>query len=186
MLQKNDNYGVLRKGIKPQKVVSVPISLFQSRKGRYFVGQTELLCVGEGASAWAALVNPDNSGVNLYANVVTISNFSDEYLTSEVWLNTDLSEGSSVSNKISPTNTALKYLPKNRVDIRFIDSSTIVPKEGINVYQRIVAPNTTLVIEEDGKFIEGPGGNYGVIIRSSSTNISKIIVACGWWEKLRG
>ena len=46
-------------------------------------------------------------------------------------------------------------------------------------------PNTTLVGEEDGKFIESPGGNYVVVIKSSSAKPHKVIVAFGWWEKPR-
>jgi len=183
MLQKNSNYIVNIKKIKPQTVVSIPVSLFKSMQGKYFVGQTKTLWVGNESIAWAGLVNPRNSGVNLYANVFTISNFSDDYLTAEIWLNTSLPEKSSVSHKISPTNTALKPLPKNKVDIRFLESTTIVPKNGVNVYERIVPPNTTLVGEEDGKFIESPGGSYVVVIKSSSLKRDKVIVAFGWWEK---
>ena len=183
MLQKNSSYIVGRKNIKPQEVVSIPISLFKSMEGKYFVGQTETLWVGNGLNALAGLVNPYNSGVNLYVNVFTISNFSDDYLTAEIWLNTSLPEKGSLSHKISPTNTALKPLPKNKVNIRFVESTTLVPQNGVNVYERIVPPNTTLVSEEDGKFIESPGGNYVVVIKSSSAKPHKVIVAFGWWEK---
>lgn len=182
MLQKNNPYMTGRKNIKPQQAVNVPVSLYKSMQGKYFVGQTETLCVGNGSSAWAGLVNPCNSNVNLYANVFTISNFSDDYLTAEIWLNTSFPERGSVSNKISPTNTALKPLPKNKVNIRFVESTTTVPKNGVNVYERIVPPMTTLVGEEDGKFIEPPGGNYVLVIKSSSSKLDKVIVAFGWWE----
>jgi hypothetical protein len=185
MLQKNSNYVVARKNIKPQEVVSIPVSLFKSMQGRYFVGQTETLLVGRGLNAWAGLVNPCNSGVNLYVNVFTISNFSDDYLTAEIWLNTNSPEKWSVSHKISPTDTALKVLPKNKVNIRFVQSTSETPQNGVNVYERIVPPNTTLVSEEDGKFIEPPGGNYVLVIKSSSSKLSKVIVAFGWWEKTR-
>lgn len=185
MLQKNSNYTVDKKNIKPQKVVSIPVSLFKSMQGNYFVGQTETLLVGNGLNAWAGLVNPCNSGVNLYTNVFTISNYSDDYLTAEIWLNTSLPKKVSVSHKISPTNTALKPLPKNKINIRFVESTTLVPQNGVNIYERIVPPNTTLVSEEDGKFIESPGGNYVVVIKSSSSKPSKVIVAFGWWEKSR-
>ena len=185
MYQKNDNCMVNRKNIKPQKMVSIPVSLFESMKGKYFVGQTETLLVGNGSNAWAGLVNPCNSDVNLYTNVFTISNFSDDYLTAEIWLNTNFPEKGCISHNTSPSNTAFKPLPKNKVDIRFIESTNRVPEKGVNVYQRIVPPNTTLVSEEDGKFIESPGGNYVLVIKSSSSKLDKVIVAFGWWEKSR-
>lgn len=185
MLIENSNYIVDGKSTKPQKVVSIPVSLFKSIQGKYFVGQTEALSVGDGSSAWAGLINPRSSNVNLYTNVFTVSNFSDQYLTAEIWLNTDLPEKGTISHKVSPTNTALRPLPENKVNIRFVESTTILPENGVNVYQRIVPPNTTLVAEEDGKFIEPPGGNYVLVIKSSSPNLSKVIVAFGWWEKPR-
>lgn len=185
MLQKNSNYIMDNKNTKPQDVISIPVPLFKSMEGKYFVGQTETLWVGNGSNAWAGLVNPRNSNVNLYANVFTISNFSDDYLTAEIWLNTNLPKNVSVSHKTSPTNTSLKPLPKNKVNIIFVDSTTLVPQNGVNIYERIVPPNTTLVGEEDGKFIEPPGGNYVVVIKSSSCKPHKVIVAFGWWEKPR-
>ncbi|MCT8977137.1 DUF6143 family protein [Clostridium sp. CX1] len=185
MLQADNSYILDRKDTKFKKVVNIPISLFESKQGKYFVGQTETLLVGNGANAWAGLVNPRDSGINLYANVFTISNFSNDYLTAEIWLNTDLPEKGRISTKVSPTNTALKPLPRNKVDILFIKSTTMVPEKGINVYKRIVPPNTTLVSEEDGKFIEPPGGNYMLIIKSSSSKLDKVVVAFGWWENPR-
>ncbi len=183
MLQGKNNYMVDSKNNKQQEVVSIPVSLFKSMQGKYFVGQTEVLRVGNGSNAWAGLINPDNSSVNLYTNVFTISNFSDDYLTAEIWLNTNFPRKASVAHKISSTNTALKPLPKNKVDIRFVESTTIAPEDGVNVYERIVPPKTTLVGEEDGKFIEPRGGNYVVFIKSSSSKLDKVIVAFGWWEK---
>lgn len=185
MLQENSNYMVDSKNIKPQKVVSIPVSLFESMQGRYFVGQTEALWVSEGLNAWAGLINSRSSDVDLYVNVFTISNFSEHYLTAEIWLNTDLPQKGNVSHKISPTNTSLTPLPENKVDIRFIESTAKVPRNGVNVYQRIVPPNTTLVAEEDGKFIEAPGGNYVLVIKSESSKPDKIVVAFGWMEKSR-
>ena len=168
--------------IKLQKIVSIPISLCKSINGKYFAGQTEALRVGNGSNAWAALVNPRCSGVNLYTNVFTISNFSDDYLTAEIWLNTDFPVKGCISHNVSPTNTALKKPCKNKVDIKFVASTTEVPEKGVNVYGRIVAPNATLVVEEDGKFITGPCGNYTLVIKSSSCHLEKVIVAFGWWE----
>jgi len=89
----------------------------------------------------------------------------------------------SASHKISPTNTALNPLPKNKVNIRFVKSTSEIPQDGVNVYERITSPHATLVAEEDGKFIEPLGGNYVVVIKSSSSQLSKVIVAFGWWEK---
>ncbi len=171
------------KNSNPQDVVSIPVPLYESIQSNYFVGQTCPMMVRDGLFAWAGLINPHKSCSDLFVNVFTISNFSEDYLTVEIWLNVDFPNKACVSQKVSPTNTAINPLPKNNVEIKFIDSTTKLPEDGINVYERIVPPNTTLVSEEDGKFILPPCGNYTLIIKSSSSNLDKVIVAFGWWEK---
>jgi len=183
MTQGENNPMVNNYKTKLQQVISIPVSLFKSMRGKYFVGQTGTLLVGNESDTWAGLINPRNSNVNLYVNVFTISNFSDNYLTAEIWLNTNLPEKGNISHKISPTNTTLNPLPKNRVQIGFVESTTQVPEKGVNVYERIVPPHTTLVGEEDGKFIESPAGNYVIVLKSTSSKLNKVIVAFGWWEK---
>ncbi|PJI08611.1 MULTISPECIES: DUF6143 family protein [Clostridium] len=183
MPHENGNYISNGTGRRPREVVSLPVPLYRSIERRYFVGQTDIMKVRSGLSAWAGLVNPHNSNTTLYANVFTVSNFSDEYLVAEVWLNINFPEKSKISHKVSPTNTALRPLPKNKVDIKFTESTAEDPESGINVYERIVPPNTTLVAEEDGKFIEAPDGNYTIVLKSQSSNESEAIVALGWWEK---
>lgn len=182
MSEDKTNY-LLSRAMKTREVVSIPVSLSKSIEGKYFVGQTEPLHVCKGSDAWAGLVNPRNSNVILFVNVFTISNFSDEHLTAEIWLNASLPENLDKSYNVSPTNTAIKPLPKNRINILSSDSDIVTPKKGINVYKRIVQPNETLVAEEDGKFIIAPGGNYSLIIKSTNLNHSKVVVAFGWWEE---
>ncbi|AAK78761.1 hypothetical protein BJV85_003224 [Clostridium acetobutylicum] len=171
------------KSIVKKEVVSIPVSQEESVKGRYFVGQTGILGVDKGIGAWAGLINPCDSKIDLYAYVFTITNLSSEYLIAEVWLNTNLPQKGRISHRVSPTNTSLRPLPKNKVDIRFTDFTSELPCEGVNVYERIVPPKTTLVAEEDGKFIEGPNGNYVIVIKSLGASLSKAIVAFGWSEK---
>lgn len=185
MSNETNSYIAMNNNECPLKVVSIPVSLFESIQGRYFVGQTEDLWPGNGFNAWAGLANPCDSHVDLYANVFTVSNFSDEYLTAEIWLNAEFPRKTHVSRKASPTNTSLSPLPENKVDIRFLKSTTLEPETGVNVYERIVPPHTTLVGEEDGKFIESQGGTYVVVVKSPGSEFSKVIVAFGWWEKPR-
>lgn len=185
MLLSNNNCHNGRRNDNFEQVVDNPVSLYNSIRGRYFVGQTDTLTVGNGLVAWASLVNPRNSRVNLFANVFTVSNFSNESLLAQIWLNTDLPDQRIISQKVSPTNTAIRPLPRNKVNIEFVPSTLIVPTSGINVYERIVPPKATLVSEEDGKFIEPPRGNYTLVIRSLGTGRSEVVVALGWWEKPR-
>ncbi len=182
MIYENNHFTSDARCGRLEEVVNVPITLFKSLQGKYFVGQTETLWIGNGSNAWAGLFNPRNSGIDLFANVITISNFSDQYLTGEIWLNAKLLEEGSISQKVSPSNTALEPQPNNKVNIRYVQSTEEPPQGGVNVFDRIIPPNGTLVSEEDGKFIIPPCGNYTIFIKSSSSQLSKVIVAFGWWE----
>lgn len=182
-MEYNNDYFVTDTGNnRMQKVVNVPITLYKSIQGRYFVGQTEAMWVGNGSNSWAGLFNPSNSNIDLFANVITISNFSDQNLTAEIWLNAKFLVSGTISNKISPANTAMEPRLNNKVKIRFVQSTDETPQYGVNIFERIVPPNSTLVSEEDGKFIVPSCGNYTVVIKSNSLDLSKVVVAFGWWE----
>lgn len=68
------------------KVVTIANSLDKSLRGTYFVGQTPTLTLDDNI-AYGALFNPPNSRVNLFVNVFTVTNFSDEPLIAKVWIN---------------------------------------------------------------------------------------------------
>jgi len=66
-----------------------------------------------------------------------------------------------------------------------VQSTDGTPSGGVNILDRIVPPNTTLVSEEDGKIIIPPGGNVLMFLKSSAGKTIEGIVAFGWWEKER-
>ncbi|MBE6064506.1 DUF6143 family protein [Clostridium cochlearium] len=166
-----------------QQVVSIPNPLYKSLQGIYFIGKTPLLVIGNGSNAWAALVNPKNSGKDLFVNVFTISNFSSSTIKAEIWLNTRPPGNPAISSFVSPANTALCPPPKPKVLLEYIQSTDGIPCGGVNIYDRIVPPNTTIVSEEDGKFIIPPGGNFLLFLRSANNELINNNVAFGWWEK---
>jgi hypothetical protein len=168
---------------KKREVISVPISLAKSTKGKYFVGQSETLFVGNSSIAWAGLFNPCGSGKALHVNVMTISNFSDSDLTAEIWLNPKLMKNGILSDHVSPANTDLKPKPKSCIELRYMPSDEEEPQGGVNIFDRIVPPKGTLVCEEDGKFIIPECGNYTIFLKSSQAELSKAIVAFGWWNE---
>lgn len=165
------------------KVVSIPNPLYKSQKGKYFVGQTQTLTFGPGTNAWGGLVNPKNSGVNLFVNVYTITNFSGYPFPSKVYFNTFPPGHPLTSRLVSPSNTTRVSIPK--VKIQFVRSTTGNPTGGTNVFLREVSPRTTLVSEEDGKFIIPPGGSFILFLGGHPSGIVKARLAFGWWEERR-
>lgn len=183
MSDKNEAYEY-QLSLRPlQQIVNIPNPLYKSLQGVYFVGQTPSLFISSSSNAWAALVNPINSDKNLFVNVFTISSFSPSIITAEIWLNTNLPGNPATSSLVSPSNTALSPEPRPDVLLQYVQSTNGVPSGGVNVFDRIIPPNNTLVSEEDGKFIIPPGGNFALFLRSSSSQSTNAIMAFGWWEK---
>ena len=183
MLDKNESCEC-QPFVRPlQEVVSIPNPLYKSLQGVYFIGQTQTLFINNSSNAWAALINPKNSGKDLFVNVLTVSNFSSSIITAEIWLNTNPPGNPAISSLVSPTNTALCPQPKPKVLLEYVQSTNGSPTGGVNIYDRIIPPNTTLVSEEDGKLIIPQGGNFLLFLRASSSETINAIVAFGWWEE---
>lgn len=64
--------------IQPIEVVDITSPAMNSMLGRYFIGQTGVLSFGNKYTAWGGIVNPSGSGVNLYLDIFTITNFSNQ------------------------------------------------------------------------------------------------------------
>lgn len=166
------------------KTVNIPNPLYQSLKGRYFVGQTETIRFGKGKNAWGGLVNPFHSDVDLFVNAFTITNHSGQPFVAQIWFNSIPPGKPMISHKVTPANTALSPLPKPEVKIAFSEFVKGVPKKGVNAFNRIVPPKSTLSSDEDGKFIFPSGGSFIIFLISPNDNeIVTAEVAFGWFEK---
>ncbi|WMJ21937.1 DUF6143 family protein [Paludicola sp. MB14-C6] len=166
---------------QPKKDVCEPYPLYQSEKGNYFIGQTPKL-KGECQHALVALRNPSSSHVNIYVNAITVTNVSAQNISSEFYLRSTLNEGVT-SNSVSCVNLAIIPAPIPKGKIKYLATTTEPPKDGVNIFSRIVSPYSTLVID-GGQIIISPGQSLVVYlggflpIAPNST-----IVAFGWWEE---
>lgn len=165
------------------KAVNIPNPLFQSLQGKYFVGQTETLHFGQGKNAWGSLRNPVHSNVDLFVNAFTITNHSDEPFIAEIWFNPIVPGKTKFSNKVTPANHALSPLPKPEVKIAYSELVTGVPRGGVNAFKRIVPPQSTLVSDEDGKYIFPSGESFVIFLVSPNDQLIEAEVAFGWFEK---
>ena len=167
----------------PRAVVSIPVSLFESSKGRYFVGQSELLHFGNGRNAWCGLFNPCNSQVKLHVNVFTITNLSATDFVAEIWFNPELHERGRVSNLVTPANQAICPRPRPEVELIFADDVPSSPEGGVNAFDREVPPKTTIAQDEDGKYIIPAGESFTVFLVGQEESNLQARVAFGWWEE---
>ncbi|MHC6180966.1 DUF6143 family protein [Clostridium sp. JNZ X4-2] len=168
----------------PYQPPSYPMSLYQSLRGKYFVGLSREE-FGKGRYAWAGLFNPLNSGILLFVNVFTVGNVTEIPFSFQVWLNTRASGRAKLTNMQSPSNTSIRPLPRPRVKFLYSENVDEEPMGGTIIFGRRCPAETTIVSEEDGKFICPPGGNFLINCLPPETSNEKVLgrIAFGWWEE---
>lgn len=167
------------------KSVNIPIDLYESLKGEYFVGNADNLCFGRGTNAWVRLYNPPNSGVNLFVNVWTMVDISDAPFRAQMWFNATPPGMPMNSAFVTPANTAIYPPTRPKVKIQYASNIVGSPTNGVKAFERYGEPGTTLVESEDGKFIFSPGGSFLIFISITEDHNIRASgrVAFGWWEK---
>lgn len=167
------------------KSVNIPIELYESARGKYFIGYADNLSFGNGTSAWARLYNPPNSGVNLYVNVWTVTDISDAPFRAQFWFNANPPGTPTDSKLVTPSNTAFYPVPKPKIKLQLASDVIGEPTGGVKAFVRRGEPEITLVETENGKLIFPPGGNFLVLISldKGATVPAEGRIAFGWWEE---
>ncbi len=179
--------GIICKKKQPTYVVDITNPTWQSILGNYFISQTDELTFGGGYNAWGGLINPTGFQVNMYFDIFTITNFSGQPFTAEIWINPCLPGKGTISSYTHPANLTITPPPKPKVMLIYDSQVFGSPKDGVNVFDRIVPPNSTLISDSSkGGIIIPPGGSFVIFLRSPGPlNISGRIVLTWWEEKIR-
>lgn len=171
----------------PAKKINIPNPLAKSFAGKYFVGYSDDLTLGENTSAWAGLFNPIDSGVYLFVNVWTITELLNvSPIRAQIWFNAKPpGKPTAESTTITPANKALVPAPRPRIQLLKANNVVGTPIGGVKAFVRRTDPGTTQVFEEDGKYIFAPGGNLTVFLSNPETpeKLAAARVAFGWWEE---
>lgn len=168
----------------PQSIVAIPPSSLNSALGRYFIAQSGTLNFGAGNDAWAGLINPIKSGINLFFDIFTITDFSAVSFTSEIWLNANAPENSKISTTVTPSNQAINPPPKPRVMMKYSDRAELTKGKGVNIFDRIVPANSTLVSDShQGSMILPPGGSFSILLKSPGIEKAQATIVLTWWEE---
>ncbi len=163
------------------EVVSLEYRVNKAFEGKYFMGHTPLLTMCGKTNAWGGLINPPGSGVNLYVNTFTVSNYSTTSLRAQLWLNSPIT--GMTSPFVSPSNTTIPLLkPKTFVMYGNVNGTLT---DGVSIFSRVVEANSTTVGNYYGKIIIPPGGSFLVFLYSPVTQLANAEVAFGWWEEKR-
>lgn len=167
------------------KSVNIPIELYESLKGNYFIGYADDLTFGNNTSAWARLYNPPQSGVDLFVNVWTVTDISSSPFRAQFWFNAMPPGNFTESTLVTPSNTAIRPLPRPKVKLQQASDVTGEPVGGVKAFVRRGEPEVTLVETENGKLIFPPGGSFLVFLSlPENPNVpAGGRVAMGWWEE---
>ncbi len=168
----------------PIEVVDITTPALNSMLGRYFIGQTELLNFGNHRNAWGGIFNPTNSGVNLYFDIFTITNFSTQSFVGEIWLNAKSPRNAKPSSTVTPSNQAIFPPPKPKAIMLNADNLGEPLLRGVNIFGRIVSPNSTLVSDSHkGSMIIPPGGTFSIFLQSQDLQNVQGTIVLTWWEE---
>jgi hypothetical protein len=167
------------------KSVNVPIELYESTLGKYFIGYADELNMQDGTSAWAMLCNPRRSGVNLHVNVWTVTDISDSPFRAQFWFNSCPPGNASESSLVTSSNMALCPTPRPQVHLLKASNVYGEPTDGVKAFVRRGEPGTTVVEVENGKLIFPPGGSFLVFVtlENSADASGAARIAFGWWEE---
>lgn len=175
---------LLKKEKQSIEVIVLSNAVYHSYLGKYFLGQTDMITFGNSYNAWGALVNPVDSNVNMFLNAYTISNFSNEPLTAEGWLNSVLPGVAKISTSFITGNQSISPQPIPKVEIQNASFVLKTPKSGIYTFVRRVEPNQTLTKHDfQGMYIIPPGSCFALFFLSPGKNHVQTRVAFGWWEE---
>lgn len=167
------------------QTVSVPVALYKSMQGKYFSGYADKLdFTGRGVSAWGALYNPPDSGVNMFINIWTATSLYGVF-RAEVWFNAAMPGNPSVSDLVTTSNLTIYPVPEPKVLLLRAPMVYGEPQGGVKTFVRRGQQQSTIVVEENGRFIFPPGGSFSVFLSNPETPDEPASgrVAFGWWEE---
>lgn len=182
MMRENDTVVNEANGLNDDGSLNVSsVVLLKSTLGEYFLGQTEELTISGTTNAYAELYNPIDSGIHLHLNVWTSSNLSSKNYTIGVMFNAGFPVALDLATKVMSSNLG-EPMPIPKAQIRYKSNTVEIPT-GVEVYTRRVPSESTVIAEEDGKYLVPPGKVIGLYLRdTTASGICR--VAFGWWEEL--
>ena len=171
---------------EPKKAIVLKDSVYHSKLGEYFLGQTEMIRYQGDLQGWGGLFNPADSGVTMYLNAYTISNFCDRPITAQGWLGGEYSGQSLISGNVAAGNQSITPAPQPKVLIRSASFVTELPQNGTYTFVRRVEPAITLTKHDfQGMYIIPPGSSFTLFFLPPGDVYAYTKIAFGWWEEGR-
>lgn len=117
-------------------------------------------------------------------DIFTITNFSAENFIGEIWLNAHPPKKAVVSSHVTPTNQDVSPSPIPKAVMKYAGYSTDPMVKGVNIFDRIVAKNSTLVSDShNGSIIIGAGDSFSILLTSPGFQYVTGTIVFTWWEE---
>lgn len=170
---------------QPQNVIVLSDSVYHSYQGNYFLGQTDTLSFGGDLQAWGGLINPPDSSVNMFLNAYTISNYSDQPITAQGLLSSNLPGKAVTSKHYAAGNQSIIPSGLPRVLIQSASFVPVAPTHGNYTFTRRVEPDSTLTKHDfQGMYVIPPGSSFALYFLPGGKNKVHVKIAFGWWEEI--
>ena len=113
------------------------------------------------------------------------SDVSESAFRAQIWFNAIPPGNPMESTLVTPANLAFCPTPSPRVRLQYSNNVIGDPIGGIKAFVRRGQPETTIVDDEEGKFIFPPGGSFLIFLSNPETPdvFTSGRVAFGWWEE---
>jgi hypothetical protein len=156
---------------KPSIDIINPV--FQSTKGRLFAGTSGVLETSASKNAWAQLVNPLHSKVNLFVSFFALTNFSTKLVRADFVVNAEPPGTPILSSEVNVLKLGSNHKPVGRILFNPNVSGSF--SGGKIIGTRALSPQTTgLGFRVDGRLIIEPGTNAMFFLYSHSPAESQI------------
>lgn len=121
----------------------------------------------------------------MHVTVWTLSDVSESPFRAQIWFNTDPPGTPRDSTLVTPANMALCPLPRPRIYLQYATNVVGDPKGGVKAFVRRGQHETTLIDDEQGKFIFPSGGSFLIFLSNPETPELAAAgrIAFGWWEE---
>lgn len=167
-----------------EKIVVLSNAAYYSSLGKYFIGQSNLITLGDCFFAWGALINPMESNVDIYLNAFRVTNFSDQIFNTEIWLGCQVFGKVKVSKDVAPGNQAILPVPKPKGEIQNANFVHHTPTTGSYISTRRIESGGMLLAEDfQGSIIIPPGSSVFLFFPSLGKIQIQLKVGFGWWEE---
>lgn len=151
---------------------------YQSMLNRFFIGRSGIFDLPARQEAIVLFNNPAGSGRRVFIQAVSVT--SNMGRRAIFWFDAVTGVAVKESPKIANAHRGAKEQAKMLIQYGFAPSVPVTG--GVDVFERLLVGNQTLLLDQEGKYILEPGHNHAVWFPVLD-QADELDVAIAWWEE---